>query len=392
MGRAFRKSPLLVGALLLGALAGCEGSLSIHLPDDTAADAGVPEAGLPEAGTRACGAIGGDGTYVTAPYPTLDAYCLVTNDHGDLRYADGVLPYDLNTPLFSDYAVKRRGVFLPPGTSATYDPNGTFEFPLGTILVKSFGFPDDARKAAPAMRWVETRLLVRIDGGWKAYAYIWNDAQTVATYNPGGRGLTVSWIDAAGTPQNNEYLQPSQTQCQQCHESNGIIVPIGPKARNLNRDYAYADGPANQLTRWTKAGILKGAPADPTTVTRLPVWNDATNYTVEQRARAYLEVNCAHCHDGAGSGSTSGLFLWVTETDPLRYGVCKESLSAGGSVGARQWDVVPGNPDQSILWYRMASVKPGLAMPQIGRDVVDAEAVALVRDWILGLPPGPCNK
>ena len=137
---------------------------------------------------------------------------------------------------------------------------------------------------------------------------------------------------------------------------------------------------------------MTGAPADPTTAPKLAVWDDPAHYTVDQRARAYLEVNCAHCHDADGSASTSGLFLWASEADPLRYGVCKEPLSAGGGVGARQFDIVPGDPDASVLWFRMASVQPGLAMPQISRDVVDKEAVALVRDWITALPKAACNK
>ncbi len=387
-----RKEAALFGVL---ALAACGGSLSIRLPDgdDGGADSGGPSLPTPQphAITPGC-TPGGDGSYLTTPYPTLDAYCIVSLVNGTPTYGSGIVPYDLNTPLFSDYAVKRRAVYLPPGKTATYSANEIFEFPVGTVLIKSFGFPDDARKAAPIMKWIETRLIVRVEGGWKAYAYLWDDAQQVATYNPGGRALQVSWIDATGTKKEHGYLQPSQTQCQQCHEDSGTVTPIGPKARNLNRDFAYGDKTENQLARWTSAKILTGAPSDPTTAPKLAVWDDVAHFAVDQRARAYLEVNCAHCHDAVGSASTSGLFLWASETDPTRYGVCKEPLSAGGSVGARTWDVVPGDPDASILWFRMAATQPGIAMPQISRDVVDKEAVALIRDWITGLPKAPCNK
>ena len=390
-----RTEAALASILAVAAVAACGGSLSISVPDgQPTADAGVDES-LPIPGphtaTPGC-TPGGDGSYLTGALPTLDAYCLVGLEKGAVVYPTGVLPYDLQTPLFSDYALKRRAVYVPKGKTATYDANDVFQFPVGSVLIKSFGFPDDARKATPVMKWIETRLLVRVADGWKAYAYLWNDAQTIATYNPGGRSLQVSWIDAAGTQKDHGYLQPSQTQCQQCHEDVGQVIPIGPKARNLNRDFAYADKSENQLARWTKEKILAGAPTDATTAPKLAVWNDPAHYTVDQRARAYLEVNCAHCHDADGSASTSGLFLWASETDPLRFGVCKEPLSAGGSVGARTWDVVPGDPDASILWYRMAATSPGISMPQISRDVVDVEAVALVREWITGLPKAPCNK
>ncbi len=382
-------------AATLAASGACGGSLSISVPDgqaDASAD-GRPAAAWPEHvyPANSC-APGGDGSYVAQAYPTLDAYCMVSLVKGQPTYGAGIVPYDLNTPLFSDYAAKRRAVYVPPGKTAKYSATEVFDFPVGSVLIKSFGFPDDARKPAPVMRWIETRLLVRVADGWKAYAYLWDDAQTVATYNPGGGALQVSWIDGAGTKNEHGYLQPSQTQCQQCHEDTGKVTPIGPKARNLNRDYAYDGAKENQLAHWAKAKILDGAPADPTTVPALAVWDDAAHFSVEQRARAYLEVNCAHCHDADGSASTSGLFMWASEKDPLHYGVCKEPLSAGGGVGARTWDVVPGDPDASILWFRMASTQPGLAMPQISRDVVDKEAVALIREWITALPKAACNK
>jgi uncharacterized repeat protein (TIGR03806 family) len=379
--------------LALALSAACGGSLSIHLPDDQAdasADAAPPWTG-PVYPATLC-TPGGDGTFLAQAYPTLDAYCMVSLVGGQITYAPGIVPYDLNTPLFSDYATKRRAVYVPPGKTMTYSGTDVFDFPVGSVLIKSFGFPDDARKAAPVMKWIETRLLVKSSDGWKAYAYLWDDAQKVATYNPGGRALQVSWIDGAGTKNEHGYLQPSQAQCKQCHEDTANVTPIGPKARNLNKDYAYGTVTENQLTHWTKAKILDGAPADPTTAPKLATWDDPAHYTVEQRARAYLEVNCAHCHDADGSASTSGLFLAASEADPLHYGVCKEPLSAGGSVGARQFDIVPGDPDASVLWFRMASTAPGLAMPQISRDVVDTEAVALVRDWITALPKAACNK
>jgi uncharacterized repeat protein (TIGR03806 family) len=294
--------------------------------------------------------------------------------------------------LFSDYATKSRAVFVPPGKTATYDADGVFDFPTGTVLLKSFGFPADARATPQVMRWIETRVLVKADDGWHAYPYLWDDAMTTATYDPGGRQLHVSWTDKNGTAFDNGYLQPGQVQCKQCHESNGTFLPIGPRARALNRDLDYGNGVVeNQLAHWAKAGILAGAPSDPNTAPKLADWTDASQ-PVETRARAYLEANCAHCHNSTGSASTSGLFLAASNTDPLHFGVCKEPLSAGGMVGMRQFDVVPGDPDASVLSYRMSVTDPGVAMPQIGRDVVDTEGLALVRQWITTLPKAPCSK
>jgi uncharacterized repeat protein (TIGR03806 family) len=342
---------------------------------------------------------GGDGSYVTTPFQTLDQYCLVAladgpggTGRGDVVYQSAAVPYELRSPLFSDYATKSRAVFVPAGKTASYDADGVFDFPTGTVLLKSFGFPADARVTPPEMHWLETRLLVRADDGWHAYPYLWNEDGTTATYDPGGRALHVSWTDADGGAIDHGYLQPGQTQCKQCHESAGNFEPIGPKARNLNRDHDYGGGVVeNQLVHWTNAGILAGAPADPSAAPVLADWTDTTQ-SIDTRARAYLEANCAHCHNATGSASTSGLFLSASVTDALHYGVCKEPLSAGGMVGNRQFDVVPGDPDASVLSYRMSVTDPGVAMPQIGRDVVDTDGLALVRTWIMQLPKAPCSK
>lgn len=310
---------------------------------------------------------------------------------GEITYQEGVVPYDLNTALYSDGAVKRRAVFLPKGTTAQWSDNEVFDFPVGTVLLKSFGFRTDLRDPNSKINWVETRVVLRAPEGWFAYPYVWDTAGTRATYAPGGRQPRVNWTDASGAPQTLDYLVPSETECKQCHSSNAQIIPIGPKARNLNRMFTYPDGTSdNQLAHWSKAGIVSGAPADPTTVAKLAVWDDPSG-PIADRARAYLEVNCAHCHSAGGTASTSGLFLWASESDPLRYGVCKEPLSAGPGAGTLTWDVVPGLPDQSIVVYRMASTAPGVSMPQIGRGTVHTAAVQLVRDWITGLAKGPCN-
>jgi uncharacterized repeat protein (TIGR03806 family) len=319
----------------------------------------------------------------------LSSYRLFLDGAGQVPN-EGVLPYDLNTPLFSDYASKHRFVWMPVGTSAGYQPRESFVFPVGAVLIKTFAYPLDERAAELGERLIETRLLVRRAGGWEAMTYLWNAEQTEAKRRVIGARVPVSWIDAAGATQSISYQVPNTNQCKECHaEHNDVMGPVGPKARNLNKDYAYADGTANQLTRWTEVDYLTGAP-DPATVDAFAVFDDPSSGTVEERARAYLDVNCGHCHNVSGLARTSGLYLNIDEMEPARYGVCKPPVAAGQGSGGRRVDIEPGDPDASILVYRMESTEAGVAMPELGRQTVHTEAMAVVREWIEALPGGPC--
>src|SRR5207249_4663599 len=140
--------------------------------------------------------------------------------------------------------------------------------------------------------------------------------------------VEVNWKNAAGAAYNIHYAIPNANQCRECHEQNKVTAPIGPKARNLNREFDYSEGRSNELAYWTKAGYLKGAPL-PGSVAREPVWDDPATGSLEVRARAYLEVNCAHCHSPNGSASNTGLNLSDLETDPTRIGFCKTPVATG---------------------------------------------------------------
>lgn len=331
---------------------------------------------------------GADTGWMTEPFATVSRYCQVRIAGGEVVPFEGVVPYDLNTPLFTDRAVKRRTVFVPKGQAAAYDPSEPLAFPVGSVVTKSFGVRDDLRKASPKVRWAETRVMVRRPDGWTGWSYKWNDAQTEAALFAGGGVETVSWIDETGATETANYLYPSAVQCKGCHEFLGTMTLLGPRARNLNRDFAYADGTENQLARWSRTGLLTGAPA-PSAAPRLPVWNDPSTGSLEQRARAYLEVNCAHCHGEKGAARTTGLWLYASETDPGKLGTCKQPVAAGPGAGGLKFDVVPGKPDESILPYRLSINDAGLLMPQIGRSVVDRAGLQLVRDWIAAMP-GAC--
>jgi len=179
------------------------------------------------------------------------------------------------------------------------------------------------------------------------------------------------------------YIIPNVNQCLGCHENNRVMRPIGPKARNLNRDFDYADGLDNQLPHWSKRGYLHGVPS--ARLPRLPVWNDASTGTLEQRARSWLEMNCAHCHNPGGPARTSGLDLRYTQEDSGKIGFWKTPVAAGRGSGGRLFDIVPGKPDESILVYRLESLEPGIMMPELGRRLADTAGLALVRQWIASL-------
>jgi uncharacterized repeat protein (TIGR03806 family) len=315
------------------------------------------------------------------PPDKLSAYRLFTGNGATQQPVAGMLPYDLNTPLFSDYSAKYRFVRLPPGTSAKYHDTEAFEFPIGTIIAKTFAFHHDLRDLSKGQRLIETRLLIRKPDGWIGLPYIWNDEQTEATLEGIGGTRDVRWIHTDGKERTLNYIIPSKNQCMSCHENQRVMQPIGPKARHLNRDFTYADSTENQLARWTKAGILAGAPA-PTESPRFPVWNDPKTGTLEQRARAYLEINCAHCHNPKGPARTSALDLMAAQTEPRLWGLGKPPIAAGRASGGRLFDIVPGKPDQSIMVYRMESTDPGVMMPELPRRLVDDEGVALIREWI----------
>ena len=117
----------------------------------------------------------------------------------------------------------------------------------------------------------------------------------------------------------------------------------------------------------------------------MPDYSDSTHYTLEQRARAYLDINCAHCHTKGGDAYNTGLFLEYEQHDPNFLGIMKSPVSAGGGAGGMNFDIVPGNAKASILAYRMNSVEPGTAMPELARTLIHQEGVDLVVKWINGM-------
>ncbi|HVC97520.1 MAG TPA: SO2930 family diheme c-type cytochrome [Pirellulales bacterium] len=318
-----------------------------------------------------------------APPRKLSEYRLFEGNGASQRPLAGVIAYDVATPLFSDYSVKHRFVQVPKGMPADYTADGTIELPVGTRIAKTFAMPRDLRRPDEGERLLETRILQRTSEGWTGQAYVWNDKQTEAVLQVAGGTLDIEWVHTDGRARRNHYIVPNVNQCKGCHTTNRGMQPIGLKARHLNHDFAYAEGAENQLAHWARIGALAGAPA-PADAPRLSAWDDETA-GLEARARAWLEVNCAHCHQPGGHAQNSGLDLLAGQTDPTKLGILKPPVAAGTGSGGLQYDIVPGKPEKSILMFRLVSTHPDVMMPELGKRLVHEEGVELVRQWIVAL-------
>ncbi len=328
------------------------------------------------------------GSFLNRPanaYPEkLSAWNIFEGKPSLLKPKKGIIPYALNTPLFSDYAEKLRFIRLPEHTSASFTDNGVFDFPQGTLLVKNFYYSADFRKPGVDKNIVETRLLVKEAEEWKALTYIWNDTQTDAELEIAGDEKQISFINKEGIKQDVRYVVPNQNQCKGCHNKSDKLMPIGPSASQLNGDLSYTTGKKNQLDYWRQHAMLKNMPPR-NTIARTAVWNDPKSGSLNARARAYLAINCSHCHRREGPAQTSGFFLTENEKNPTVIGINKTPVAAGKGSGGRMVDILPGNANGSILWYRMQSHTAGERMPELGRTSVHNEGVALIKEWIDGM-------
>lgn len=362
--------------------------------------------------------------------PRLEQYNLFADPHDPRSLPhEGGVPFVLNTKLFSDYATKYRVAFIPPGEPAVYrdgqdgnNVNGAIDFPVGTVIAKTFAFTDEANGTEEL---VETRLLIKRTSQsgkafWAGLPYIWEeqDGERVARFTPAGGSRAVHWhYRDANTGQllsgdTEAYSVPNANQCITCHGNDdrpGGSAPIGPKPRNLNRAYqpesAFmgSDGQGgfprvNQLQYWIDQGLLAGAPdlvldgeGVATNIERLPRWNlpgdggltANSPADVEQRLRAYLEVNCQHCHNDKGAASNTGYYLDHFREVDAGYGICKKPTATGGGSCGRQYVVVPGNSAESIVSCRLAAEHdPQRMMPPIARSIAHDEAAALLDQWI----------
>jgi uncharacterized repeat protein (TIGR03806 family) len=292
---------------------------------------------------------------------------------------DDVIPYELISTLFSDYSYKQRWVYVPKDKKAEYQENWVFDFPEGSALIKTFYYPVDERNPDMGKNLLETRLLLRKEDGWEAVSYAWNEEQNEAFKKIAGKTINVSWTDFMGEVRDVRYRVPNVNQCKECHAADDKITPIGPKARNINKEHDFSEGEFNQLVYWMNRDIIDDYPLDLIS----PVdWTDETQ-NINDRVRSYLDVNCGHCHSPTGNANSTGLYLHLNETRDIHLGVNKKPVATGRGSGGMKYSIVPGKPEESILLHRMISLDPGVMMPESGRALSHTEAVDMVRSWIL---------
>jgi uncharacterized repeat protein (TIGR03806 family) len=287
----------------------------------------------------------------------LSDYNIFQGDPSELIPSSDFHLYELATELFTDYAEKQRLIKVPPGYTMTGLNGGLPDFPDGTILVKTFYYYNDTRDHARGKKIIETRLEIKSNSNWNVSTYLWNDQQTDATLITTGLNKTINWIDQQGNGKVISYHIPSNRECSTCHNSSGKMIPIGPKLRNLNIEVTRNATAINQLTHLYNSGILDEV-ADPASISVLPDW-ESDSYSLQERARAYLDVNCSHCHNSDGVASDAKL--------NLNY----ETSFGNTNIGDKKKAIVN-------------KMKRG-QMPRIGTSIVHEEGLELVRSYINSL-------
>ena len=356
----------------------------------------------------------------------LSDWNLFERDRSLLLPREETLVFAPVNPLFSDYAGKLRTMWLPPGAQARLQ-DGELEFPVGSILSKTFYYPsadDDTLLAGDAdaefldaqqHRMLETRLLVQREDGWQAMAYVWNDDQTEAFLRVAGASIPVSLRRTSGT-EDFVYFVPNENQCSGCHVTvhpDGPLHPLGAVSDQLaaaikghSSSGTTMGHPSNSTKGHPSSGTTMGAATKGATylqamqergwlaeLAQQPAadsWEDS-EADLATRALAYLNIHCGHCHNPDGAADTSALVLDGSHRNMVELGVCKTPVAAGGGAGELLYGIHPGAPESSILLYRMESSELDEMMPELGRSLVHEEGVALIRDWIAGMG-GDCPE
>lgn len=317
---------------------------------------------------------------------------------------DDTLVFRPASTLFTDHAQKLRTLWIPEGMQAEVTA-GEIHYPVGTVLSKTFYYPRGARDTVSKLadqreesislrenRIMETRLLVRRSDDWEALPYIWNEEQTEAFLRVAGGSSTLTLSPDGGAEENAidfTYFVPNQNQCSGCHQTEppeGELQPLGARLEQLASKF-HADADESQLQALQNKGWLDELPAQYSSVD----WSDETE-DLGDRALAYLNMNCGHCHNPQGPADTSALILDGSHNSFTELGVCKPPVAAGGGAGSLRYGIVPGDADSSILVYRMRSQAPDEMMPELGRALIHEEGLELVSSWIDELDLSPCSN
>lgn len=313
------------------------------------------------------------------PYQKLSDYQLFEGDMKNQDPSLGVLPYKPISELFTDYALKKRFVWMPENAKASYVGDGKLlNFPTGTVLVKTFYYNNVL--PSNTTRILETRLLIKKADGWIFGEYVWNEDQTEATLSETGQFIDLEWMEG-NVQKSTTYRIPSNEECFTCHKSGLEIIPIGTKPQHLNSTYTFDDGPKNQLEKWVDMGYLENN--YPTDITTVVDWKNE-NLDIGLRVRSYLDINCAHCHqEGSYCDYRPIRFAFSETADPANLGIC---ITPDQDLGNGLTQIVfPGRPQRSVLDFRINSVDQATRMPLLGRTLVHEEAVAMINQWITAL-------
>jgi len=313
------------------------------------------------------------------PYPTLSEYHFFAGDIKSLNPVFGVLPYDLNSALFSDYAKKKRFVWMPENVMAQYvNDYSSFDFPVGAVLIKNFYYenvqPENNTKI------IETRLMIKKVSDWEFANYIWNENQTEAQLTSDGSFVAIDWIHD-GSNRTVNYRIPAGAECFTCHNKFGTPVPIGPKPQNINRDYNYSNGTLNQLQKWQDQNYLDDNL--PVSINSTVDWNDESQ-PLELRARSYIDINCAHCHSEESYCEYRPMRFAFNESNSIEnMGICVEPDT--NIDDALTHIIAPNSPQESVVYFRINSIEEQYRMPLLGRTLQHREGVQLIEQYINSL-------
>ena len=314
------------------------------------------------------------------PYSKLSDYNFFEGDIKNLEPVYRVIPYDLNSGLFTDYAQKKRFVWMPDNVKATYTEDGKIlDFPVGTVLIKNFYY--DKMQPSNTKKILETRIMIKKESGWIFANYVWNDEQTEASLNNEGMSVPIAF-EQRNAVQNTVYRIPGTEECMQCHMLNGVNTPIGPKPQNLNKMFTYTDGAKNQLLKWIETGYL--TTDIPQNIASTVDWTDE-NQSLDIRARSYLDINCAHCHSPGGVCDYTPMNLAFNATgNPVNLGICIQPQD----FAPEQYPylITASDPLRSLIYYRINTTIPSDMMPRVGRSLIDAEGTSMLWYWINEMP------
>ena len=316
------------------------------------------------------------------PYDSLSEYNFFEGQLAALNPQEDVIAYDLQSPLFSDYAKKDRFIWMPVGVSATYTSDTQLlDFPNGTVMIKNFSY--DNVQPSGSTRIVETRVMYKLNDTWEFAEYVWNEAQTDAFLDLDGSFTDISWIDENNMTRNVNYRIPSGGECFTCHKKSDQPIPIGLKPQYINKTFPYSDGAMNQLQKFQEQGFLESYPSTIETVVK---WDDESA-DLTARVRSYIDINCAHCHAQNSHCDYRPIrFAYNETTVSDNLGICVEPDQNIGNAFTHI--INSGNPARSVLFERITSTDESIRMPLLGRSINHDEGIALIQEWIDQLEPG----